>query len=96
MTNIATFPNKSDSQDDCKHLSGPARCIECRHEWVAVAPVGTYELQCPQCESIKGMYIGPVDEDENVDRWQCHCGCDVFKMLRDAIMCYRCGTEQRF
>jgi hypothetical protein len=23
------------------HLSGMARCLACRHEWVAVAPVGT-------------------------------------------------------
>lgn len=95
MTNIATFPNKSASQDDGKHLSGPARCIECRHEWEAVAPVGTYELQCPQCSSMKGIFVWSVDED-GLDRWICHCGADAFMVLRDAIMCYRCGTEQRF
>lgn len=94
MNNIATFPSKPDSQDDGEHLSGPARCIECRHEWEAVAPVGTYELECPQCESMKGIFVWPVDEDG--DRWQCHCGSDAFRVLRGAIMCYRCGTEQRF
>lgn len=94
MTNIAPFPNKANGQDDGKHLSGPARCIECRHEWEAVAPVGTYELQCPQCESMKGMYIGPVDEDG--EKWICHCGSDAFKVLRAEIICYRCGTDQRF
>ena len=32
------------------HISGDARCLACKHEWVAVAPIGTIWLECPACK----------------------------------------------
>ena len=37
------------------HWSGIASCLRCKHEWVAVAPVGTDDLQCPSCGSGSGV-----------------------------------------
>jgi len=34
---------------DAPHLVHEAVCFYCTKMWVAVAPVGTTELECPQC-----------------------------------------------
>jgi hypothetical protein len=31
------------------HFVHEAVCFYCRKKWVAVAPVGTQELECPEC-----------------------------------------------
>ena len=31
--------------------NGAAWCLECRHEWVAVRPLGAESLECPACGS---------------------------------------------
>ena len=60
------------------HLTGAARCVACRHEWVAVAPVGTHTLECPACASTKGYFVNEVMRGN--DRFVCHCECDVFRI----------------
>ena len=35
--------------DSDPHFVHEAYCFYCTHKWVAVAPVGTSELECPQC-----------------------------------------------
>ena len=43
------------------HLSGAAVCLACKHEWVAVAPVGTVWMECPACSLERGRYLGAVN-----------------------------------
>ena len=63
------------------HMSGAAACMVCHHSWVAVAPVGTHELECPKCHAAKGYYVAPVVRDEEV--FECNCGCQVFHISRE-------------
>ena len=37
--------------DDDLWCNGAAWCLECRHEWVAVWPLGAESLECPACGS---------------------------------------------
>lgn len=98
MTNITSLDQhrKRDAEEKDPHLSGYGKCISCRHEWVSVAPVGVTALECPQCETMTGVWSSMIYPHEDVEIWQCDCGGDVFWLLRDAFMCLRCGTEQCF
>lgn len=77
--------------EDGPHLSGEAHCIQCGHKWVAVAPVGTFELECPQCHSHKGILTYPCEPEA---AWVCNCGCHIFIMSRTLnLICYKCGNS---
>lgn len=73
------------------HLSGLARCVACRHEWVAVAPVGAHELECPECTATKCYFMNSTMRGEQV--WVCNCGCDVFRISPTVgPYCVHCAT----
>lgn len=74
------------------HLCGKARCLTCKHEWQAVAPVGTTTLTCPACGH-DGHMIGEVITAG--DQWRCYCGWFLFRMDRQGIYCPQCGEYQR-
>lgn len=100
MGDVVSFP----VTDDSPHLSGQARCLDCGHEWTAVAPVGTPVLDCPNCETNRGVWRGTMGASPGTmytDEWTCHCGCDVFKVVAKdgifkGIICLRCGKPQEF
>lgn len=73
------------------HLSGQAKCLHCKHEWLAVSPVGVYAgLECPECHLVKGIRAGLVYPSEMM--FTCFCGCYVFSICRDrGPMCLNCG-----
>jgi hypothetical protein len=74
------------------HRSGEARCISCRHEWIAVVPTGIEWFECPSCGLAKGRYrfhCAPVDRAV----WTCNCGNDVFFVTdKQEIVCPNCGV----
>ena len=78
------------------HLNGPALCLACRHEWVGVAPVGTQELECPSCKSMKGIFTKFVAYAD-VPNWRCSA-CEGFMftvlLLEDTptLACIGCGV----
>lgn len=78
--------------------AGPAKCIECKHRWVQVAPVGMAEFECPACGSMKGVFTGLVGAQEGDLGFSCACGCDVLTAYKRAgrfyLRCMRCGTDQ--
>lgn len=75
------------------HLAGEARCMACQHEFVAVAPVGTTFLKCPNCHCDRALLRFPcVREDE--DRWTCLCGNNLFHIVAAGTYCPNCGTWQ--
>lgn len=75
------------------HLSGRAVCLECKHDWVAVAPLGTHSLECPACGLAKGTWFSTILPDEV---WTCHCGNAAFVVTREYFMCTYCGQYQEF
>jgi hypothetical protein len=79
-------------QDREPHLKGAARCLACRHEWVAVAPVGTVWLECPQCSLERGRYVGAVGIGG--EHWHCACGTDLFHATPRGLYCPNCGEWQ--
>lgn len=75
------------------HLSGAAQCIGCGHKWVAVAPIGTFELECPSCSLEKGRFVAPVLHGDVT--WTCNCGNDLFRINRHAqVYCANCAALQ--
>ena len=79
------------------HISGQAVCLACRHHWVAVAPVGSVDLQCPSCETMRGLMQYPVGAAEGDNVFQCACGAQHFffrlRADRVQIMCIGCGVD---
>lgn len=84
MTNIVDI-NKTKPT-----MTGPAKCLSCRHEWQAVSSVGTKWMQCPACDLLMGRAMGPVSEEGL--HWQCKCGNDLFYIKKDHAYCAVCGT----
>lgn len=74
------------------HLSGEAFCSHCKHEWVAVVPVGTVELECPKCGTNKGLLKHGCEPEE---AWTCGCGCHMFMISRNGVICWNCGEYQK-
>lgn len=88
MSNVIQFPQREEP-----HLSGMASCMACQHRWVAVAPVGTVFMECPECSRMFGHMVAPVERDG--DHWTCDCGNDLFRVSRDGMYCPRCGEMQK-
>lgn len=80
------------------HLAGHALCIGCRHEWAAVAPVGTWQLECPSCATLKGVWRYPCGGAVGDAIFRCGCGCEALTAYLHAgrfhLKCMSCGTEQ--
>jgi len=90
LSNLGTVSNILDNKP---HISGNAVCLCCGSKWVAVAEIGSVELECPECHTYKGVYEGMTAPD---DIWQCDCGNQHFYISRDAAVCARCGLSQVF
>ena len=75
------------------HMAGKAMCLACRHEWLAVAPIGEIVLDCPNCGLGKGVYKNICCPEKY---WQCKCGCSHFFVTTDACICCLCGLGQKF
>ncbi len=65
------------------HASGPAKCLACDHEWVAVVPhEGTrHDLVCPKCDMRRGQFMYPFETDTGCVLFQCNCGSQYFTLV---------------
>lgn len=73
------------------HLSGAARCLVCEHAWIAVSPIGTTWLTCPECNATLGRYVNPVIEEG--PHWHCVCGNELFFVTPQGSYCPVCGED---
>lgn len=89
-----------DSRRTSPHYVGQARCANCGHLWQTVAPVGTWQLECPECHTLRGRFYLPfgIAKDEQI--YTCvvlDCGGQTFVIIRKptewAVKCERCGTD---
>ena len=75
------------------HISGEAQCVDCGHKWVAVAPVGTTDLECPHCGTMRGTWSALTRKFDK-PLWQCGACDNIYFVLHEkAITCARCGTD---
>lgn len=81
---VIQFPTPGDDH----HLSGQAVCPKCDHQWVAVAPVGVVNLECPSCHLIHGVFKAAVVPET---AWKCNCGNQLFFLTPGGAMCRGCG-----
>ena len=89
---VVAFKRK---EPDEPHLSGWAQCLDCKHRWMAVAPVGTRELDCPECGLNKGRFRNVCMPEKDAEIWVCQCGGDLFVVSKaNGYMCANCGLYQ--
>lgn len=91
MGNVVSFKPREDP-----HANGDAFCIFCKHEWLAVAPVGTMQLECPSCGSLKGIWKFPFAPNEGQLVRECNCSNQLFYITPDGHVCANCGTYQGY
>lgn len=77
------------------HIGGECVCLACGHRWAGVAPVGTFELECPECGTKKGVWDAWCLKNDT-PWWQCDCGCDLFRVHSGGFYCANCGAYQVF
>lgn len=94
MSNVVAFSRPEPSDP---HITGPAVCLECRHKWVAVAPVGTWHVECPGCGTFKGVFDGLCQAQEGDFAFICDCGCRALTAYKRAglfhLVCMKCGVD---
>jgi len=99
MGDILQFqkPEKEPEEID-PHMSGFAVCIACRHEWMAVVPVGVIDLQCPSCNLPRGQMMNPAEVDAGFIIACTFCNSTHHQILTDEIgmpigfVCVGCGA----
>lgn len=75
------------------HSTGTAICLDCRHEWEAVAPDNVLWLECPSCKLVRGRFKYQHEIAEGLE-WRCNCGNDLFRVTPDGYYCPNCGEWQ--
>jgi hypothetical protein len=66
--------------------------LACKHEWIVVAPVGKFDgFECPKCGLYKGVFMGTCSPEV---AWTCNCGCNIFMLSPEGIICINCGEYQ--
>lgn len=90
MSNVLPFARSE------PHGTGKAFCLGCEHTWEAVAPLGVYDLECPECGTMKGHYTFAFAPPGKL-AWSCPCDNQLFNILPDgSIFCPNCGANQTF
>lgn len=92
MSEIIDFAKAK--EDAGRWTSGPALCLRCKHEWVAVAPVGLDWFECPECHCHTGCKAGAVKVEG--PHYQCKCGNWLFLITPDGTYCPLCGEQHIF
>lgn len=82
---------------DCRfrdEMQGAAKCLNCEHMWTGKLPVGQTELQCPECLTMKGVFVWPIIPEEG---FECaNCGNIVWYVGLNGIWCSHCATHYEF
>ena len=78
---IRENPDKQEKKD--LYLDGPAKCLACKHEWMAKESIGTdsFDLVCPKCDTRRGQFIYPPDIGDKHITWQHECGNTYFSPI---------------
>jgi hypothetical protein len=94
-SNVIQLPVRH-ADDNTQHGAGMAFCIQCSHEWTAVAPTGTVDLECPKCHTHKGKWKFEFAPAEGTMVRECNCGNRLFYLTTEGHVCANCGTYQSY
>jgi hypothetical protein len=93
VSNVVVFQRPTPPE-----MEGTAKCIGCQHEWEAVAPLGTAQLECPSCRTMKGMWKHPFAARDGDLEFRCLCGSEALTAYQRHgkfwLRCMNCGTDQ--
>ncbi len=85
-------------KDGQSFISGLAKCLNCKHEWIAVSEsLVPYDecLECPSCGLHKGKYAYPFLREGLV--WTCGCGNSLMQICPNGkAFCPNCGEHQYY
>lgn len=93
MSKILAFPT---AEERAPHGCGEAFCLHCNHTWIAVAPTGTTQLECPECHTLKGHWKFEFAPSDGQLVRVCNCGNQLFYLTPEYHMCANCGTVQYY
>jgi hypothetical protein len=79
-----------------QHAAGEAFCICCGHTWIAVAPTGTTQLECPECHTMKGHWKFEFAPSPGELVRECNCGNQLFYLTPQGHLCANCGVYQSY
>lgn len=79
--------------------SGKAKCLACKHEWMAVYQVPLADIECPSCGVFRGQSKGPFNGPETHAVWVCNCGNSLLELYVDKqgaeeLLCVGCGFRK--
>lgn len=80
-------------EEQSPHASGPAQCLGCGHRWVAVAPLGVTALECPNCNTDRGVFRSLFG---GCWAWVCVCGNDAYLLSPTHAACLLCGRRVQY
>ncbi len=72
------------------HMTGDVVCLACKHEWNGIMPIGTFQLECPECRSEKGVLKHFVFRDK--PHYLCNCGNHLLYATPEGCYCASCGA----
>lgn len=86
VVDLAAFRAAEEPEEEIEsanHLSGPAKCLACGHEWIAVAGVGDecFDLVCPKCDTRRGQRVYPANAPEGAATYTHKCGSQYYTIV---------------
>jgi hypothetical protein len=93
VIDLETARERRKEEEVHPHSSGKAFCLDCLHEWAAVAPLGTLWLECPACTLVRGRF--KFFHEYEAQHWTCNCGNNMFQVILAGIYCPNCGVLQQ-
>lgn len=96
MAKVLEFKPRQPNPDESQFASGQAICIQCKHEWHAMAATGVTQLECPNCFTMKGLWKFPFGFKPGTLVRQCNCGNDLFYLTTEGHACANCGIYQSY
>lgn len=93
---VTTYDLATEDGDSTEYtIVGTGVCLNCKHEWQAIAPTGVVSLECPSCNAHRGVWKGLAGPDSG-NVWTCNCGCQYFMLTDTHTLCIGCGTHHTF
>lgn len=99
VINISEHRKQEEQDNHDPHISGLAKCLNCEFEAYHSAPVGVTHMECPNCSTMKVVWVYPIGASEGDLVYQCyHCDNEAFTHLirkgDHRVFCTNCGAEQ--